>query len=287
MIDNQKLEGGLRTLGKFDRKSTVEKPLVSIVTVCRNSEKYIEETIKSVLTQSYDNIEYIIIDGCSTDKTIDIIKKYDNKIAYWLSESDRGAYDAMNKGVILANGEWVGIINSDDWYHTSAVEQIVCASQEQPYVDIVYGDLLHVRIDGGYVRREDCEDGKYFRRTGSHNNMLERWGLFHPTCFVKRRIYKEHKFNIKFKLSADYDFMLSLYFDDKKFFYISKPIAFFRPVGVSSTINYRSIFECFQIRKKHNVFLALKVLILETKMFLIAYIYDRKQKLKNFALNYH
>lgn len=120
-----KLEGGLKVKGLFNKKTTKEKPLVSIVTPVYNGEKYLEDTIQSIINQTYDNIEYIIIDGGSTDKTLDIIKKYEDKIAYWMSEQDRGMYDGINKGFKMATGEIFAWLNADDKYYHSAVEIVV------------------------------------------------------------------------------------------------------------------------------------------------------------------
>ena len=120
-----KLEGGLKIKGLFNKKTTKEKPLVSIVTPVYNGEKYLEDTIQSIINQTYDNIEYIIIDGGSTDKTLDIIKKYEDKIAYWMSEQDRGMYDGINKGFKMATGEIFAWLNADDKYYHSAVEIVV------------------------------------------------------------------------------------------------------------------------------------------------------------------
>lgn len=113
-------EGGLRTKGYF-KKSYKDKPLVSIITVVLNGEKYLEETILSVLNQTYDNVEYIIIDGGSTDGTLDIIKKYEHAIDYWVSERDRGIYDTMNKGITVASGEWIELLNAGDFYESGAI----------------------------------------------------------------------------------------------------------------------------------------------------------------------
>ncbi len=120
-----KLEGGLKIKGLFNKKSTKEKPLVSIITPVYNGEKYLEDTIQSIINQTYDNIEYIIIDGGSTDKTLNIIKKYEDKIAYWMSEQDRGMYDGINKGFKMATGEIFAWLNADDKYYHSAVEIVV------------------------------------------------------------------------------------------------------------------------------------------------------------------
>ena len=118
--ENRKGEGGLRTKGYF-KKSFDDKPLISIITVVFNGEKYLEETIQSVINQTYSNVEYIIIDGGSTDGTLDIIKKYEKKIDYWVSEKDKGIYDAMNKGIDVASGEWINFMNASDIFYNSDV----------------------------------------------------------------------------------------------------------------------------------------------------------------------
>ena len=119
-----KNQGGLSLIGKHKR-NIEGKPLVTIITIVKNGEKYIENAIKSVINQTYENIEYIIIDGRSTDRTLDIIATYNESIDYWISEKDSGISDAFNKGINLANGELIGIVNSDDWLETNAVETIV------------------------------------------------------------------------------------------------------------------------------------------------------------------
>ena len=108
-------------------KNDIQHPLVSIITVVLNGESHLEHTINSVLCQTYENLEYIIIDGGSSDGTQDIIRKYQDKIDYWISESDDGIYDAMNKGILQAKGELIGILNSDDWYELETVELMVNA----------------------------------------------------------------------------------------------------------------------------------------------------------------
>ena len=123
-----------------------KKPNISIVTISYNSSKTIRDTIDSVLCQDYDNIEYIIIDGKSTDDTIEIVKSYGDKISYFISEEDDGLYDAMNKGIRAATGDVVGIINSDDFYYTNHVVSDVAEVFIFNDVDSVYGDLLYVML---------------------------------------------------------------------------------------------------------------------------------------------
>ena len=117
------------------------KPLISIITVVKNNEKYLEQTIKSVLSQEYKNFEYIIIDGGSTDNTISIIKKFSNEIDYWLSENDHGIYDAFNKGMQLAKGDFIGMVNSDDTLERNALSILVKYIQKNPNIDFVFGSV--------------------------------------------------------------------------------------------------------------------------------------------------
>src|SRR5690349_11081866 len=117
-----------------------QQPLVSIITIVYNGEKHLEQTIQSVLSQTYSNIEYIIIDGGSVDNSISIIKKYNNRLAYWISEKDSGISDAFNKGIAKARGEIIGLINADDWYETDAVEKVVALIGNH---DVAYGNVMY------------------------------------------------------------------------------------------------------------------------------------------------
>ena len=175
--------------------------LVSIITVCFNSEKTIEKTIESVLYQTYQNLEYIIVDGKSTDHTLEIVEKYRPQFQgrmKVISESDQGIYDAMNKGIRFASGELIGIINSDDHYELDAVEQIVSAMTQDPY-QIIYGMVREVR-----------EDVEIRISMPKHENLTEEM-IAHPTCFVTAKVYKDFgMFDLKYKSSADHDFMLRM-----------------------------------------------------------------------------
>lgn len=203
---------------------------VSIITVCYNSEATIEQTIKSVLDQTYSNIEYIIIDGDSTDSTLSIIDKYRTAFEDRLkviSEKDDGIYYAMNKGIGLATGELIGIINSDDWYEKDAVENIVKSYEEDhanPYT-VYYGKT-------GMI----C-DGKLLRIEQSSHEKLEEEMISHPSCFVTSKTYKEFGiFDTKYTSVADYDLMLRYIRSNKvSFIPVDKHIANFALGGMSST----------------------------------------------------
>ena len=196
---------------------------VSIITVCYNSEKTIEQTIQSVLKQSYKNIEYIIVDGGSTDGTLDIIKKYEKDFDYWMSEPDNGIYDAMNKGILKATGDVIGFINSDDWYANGAITAIADAFSKTD-ADIVYGKLTVVMEDG---RRRLFQRGKL-------DDICIGITIGHPATFVKTEDMKECLFDCTYKIAADYAFLLEMYLQGKHFCPIDAMITFFRLGGASS-----------------------------------------------------
>lgn len=133
-------EGGLRTTGYF-KQSLPDKPLITVITVVFNGDQHLEETIQSVINQTYDNVEYIIIDGGSIDSTVDIIRKYENEIDYWVSEPDAGLYDAMNKAIILANGKWLSMMNCFDTFSGDNILEYICDGYFNTRYDFIYSDV--------------------------------------------------------------------------------------------------------------------------------------------------
>ncbi|MBS1599294.1 MAG: glycosyltransferase [Bacteroidetes bacterium] len=216
----------------------VHQPLVSIITIVYNGEKYIEGTIQSVLNQTYPNIEYIVIDGGSTDNTIDIIDKYHNQIAFFLSEKDNGISDAFNKGIRNANGEIIGIINADDWYESDAVATVV--EQIDDY-DISYGDLRLLK------------NGKTdFVLKGDHNYLKREMTINHPTVFVKKKCYDRlGLFDEQYKCAMDYDLVLRFLVNNCRFKYISKVIANMRMEGFSNAQWLLGCKETLAIKNKY------------------------------------
>ncbi len=176
---------------------------ISIITVVLNGEQTITDTIESVLTQTYQNIEYIIIDGESNDQTLEIIKSYGNQINHWISEPDQGLYDAMNKGIHLATGDIVGILNSDDIYAHQHIIEIVAKAFKQQQTDSLYGDIK--------LTSKDLKKTIRFWRAGNFNkdSLKKGWHPPHPSFFVKRHVYQTYgQFNTDFKIAADYELML-------------------------------------------------------------------------------
>lgn len=203
--ENRQGEGGLRTKGFF-KKTYEKKPLISVITVVYNGKRHLEETIQSVINQTYDNVEYIIIDGGSTDGTLDIIRQYDDKIDYWVSEKDQGIYDAMNKGICLSLGEFIVIINSDDYLHISTLKNINKIFQRNVNLDYVYAKLDIISADGSIIKNIKPLGTQHWKF-----KIFRHMPFFHPSLFVKKDVYhRVGLFDIDYKVSADYDFSLKL-----------------------------------------------------------------------------
>ncbi len=198
---------------------------ISIVTVCFNCVELIEKTVKSVLEQDYENIEYIVIDGASTDGTCDVIEKYRDRIAYHVSERDNGIYDAMNKGIEAATGELIGFIGAGDWYEDGAIKAIADTYMLKP-ADVVYGDVTVV--DGSVHKRQDY--GKV-----SLEDMYYYMPIIHPGLFVRTRLQKEERFDTTYKIAADYKFLMRIYHKGCTFCYANHGIVYYLLGGVSST----------------------------------------------------
>ena len=200
--------------------SDSEDLLVSIVTIVYNGENHLEQTIQSVLSQTYSNIEYFIIDGGSTDGTVGIIRKYESKLAGWISERDRGISDAFNKGLALASGELIGLINADDWYEQNCVEKIVTGIGEH---DIAYGDVQYWKSGRKSIIRE-----------GNHHLLINEMTVNHPTVFIRRKCYLElGNFNTEFRCAMDYDVILRFFLNGKRFVRIPYVLANMRLEGIS------------------------------------------------------
>jgi glycosyltransferase involved in cell wall biosynthesis len=238
----RKEEGGLRSK-EFFKKSDENRPLISVVTVVRNGEKYLEQTIKSVLTQTYDNVEYIIIDGASTDNTLAFINKYNEQIDYWISEPDSGIYHAMNKGICLSTGEYIAFLNADDWYNQDTINDVVAQINNNKQIDYVFGN---VNIYSGNklvdLFTQSIDDYK--------NNMP----FPHPTLFTRHSILLEEGFDESYKIIADYDFIIKLIEKHTQYYYIDKVLTNFRKGGISSISSYER--ELFQVTYLHFGLLA-------------------------------
>ena len=184
----------------------LKHPKISIITVAFNSQSTIKHTIESVSSQDYDNVEYVLIDGESTDWTLEIIKNCKNKIDYFISEKDDGIYDAMNKGIQAATGDIIGILNSDDFYPDNFVLSKVAEVFEQTNCDCLYGDLVYVNVSNARKIVRYWQSGKF-----NVSKLKNGWMLPHPTFFVKKEIYEKYGlYNTDLKSAADYEMILRL-----------------------------------------------------------------------------
>lgn len=208
---------------------------ISIITIVFNSVKTIDDCIKSVLTQDYPSVEYIIVDGNSTDGTIAKIQEYGDQIHHFVSEPDKGIYDAMNKGISLATGEVVGILNADDFYADPKVLSDVMAAME--FAEGCYGDLEYIdSLNEGIVKR------KWIAGTYKANSFLYGWMPPHPAFFIKRECYsKWGGFRLDMGSAADYELMLRMIYKQKiSVAYVPKVLVKMRTGGVSnSTVSNR------------------------------------------------
>lgn len=254
--EERKGEGGLRTKGYF-KKSNEKKPLMSIVTVVYNGELFLEETILSVIYQNYDNVEYIIIDGGSSDGTLDIIKKYEDQIDYWVSESDSGIYDAMNKGINLVSGEIIGLINADDWYEKDVFDKIINDYYQSSKKTIFHGYLKKIKDNDFYSMSTSIIELKKLRKT-----MV----IAHPTVFIPLIIYKENGlYSTDYRIVSDWDLMLRYYKAGISFKNLQFPIANLRIGGISSLIDHAHLYERHLVRKKNSAY----------TLFDVNYIYEK------------
>ncbi len=210
---------------------------VSIITVTYNSEEHLEETIQSVINQSYQNIEYIIIDGASTDSTLTIVEKHKSKISKVVSEKDDGLYYALNKGIELATGEIIGILHSDDFYTNLDVIKNVVETFSQNKCEAVYANLYYVNKTNTNKIIRKWNSGNY-----KEGSFINGWMPPHPTFFVKKEIYnKLGSFNTRLKTSADYELMLRFIHKNKiKLGYLNQFIINMRIGGQSNeSVNNR------------------------------------------------
>lgn len=233
------------------------KPKISIITVCYNSANTIEETILSVINQSYQEIEYIIIDGGSTDGTIDIIKKYEQRISRWISEKDKGIYDAMNKGIKLSTGDLVHFLNSDDYFiDNNIVSEIAKVYSENERPSLIYGNVLCIDPVDNY----NFTSGQEIQLKDIKNGIM----MPHQGVFANREsLIKCNMFNIQYKIAADYDQISKLIKNNLPSLYINKTIAVFRLGGISSSdaLNFQPITEkAISIKENFGVKAYLKYL---------------------------
>jgi glycosyltransferase len=235
---------------------------LTVITATYNSFQHIHDVLESIRQQSYSNIEYIVIDGGSTDKTIECIKQ-SNLVSQIVSEPDKGIYDALNKGIRLATGDIIGFLHSDDMFASSqTLQNIVTAFNspsiepsnsskgiEQKRIDVVYGDLVFVD------KQDTSKVVRYWKSQPFNHRLLQRgWMPAHPTIFMRRKVYEKHGiFDISLKCAADYDFILRVFKDQTLVKYYLPEVITKMRVGGMSTSGIKNI-----INKKKEDYLVLK-----------------------------
>ena len=222
------------------KKNNSKEPLITIVTVVFDGEKDIEKTILSVINQTYKNIEYIIIDGASTDKTVDIIQKYENKIDQWFSEKDRGIYDAMNKAIDIAKGEWINFMNVGDTFNKSNVLEVLFEGQLFEDIDIIYGNHQIVYPSGR----------SRLAKAGLIENIDKGSQFCHQSSFIRTKYHKVNTFNILTKIAADFEFFYNSRKNGAIFKFVDLIICKFQAGGVSDVKRVESILSQWSIIDK-------------------------------------
>ena len=238
------------------------KKILTIVTVCYNSEKTIEKCIDSILSQLNEKVEYLIIDGKSKDSTVSIIKRKlkGNRYSKYISEEDSGIYNAMNKALNLALGEYILYINSDDELYPESLQKIIPLLEEKKY-DVIYGDALATVY---YKEREYIKPLEYNKPLSDINKSSI---LCHQATFTSKKVMEKlGGFDEKFQICADWELFLRIYHSGYKFKHINELVCFFSIDGISST--HPRIIERIQIRKK-NKMMVFKYLIGDIKRIIL------------------
>ncbi len=206
-------------------------PKISIVTACLNHGQYLEDAILSLLRQNYPNLEHIVVDGCSKDNTLEILKSYPH--LRWISEPDKGQSDALNKGFRMATGDLVGWLNADEYYMPGALAAIAQSAQRHPEADVFYGDCLFVDEHGSLQR------AKAAHRFDFH--ILLYYGCFivTATTFFRRNIFEENlMLDTEYRVDMDYDFFVRAALAGKSFHYINRLLAAFRWLGTNASLQH-------------------------------------------------
>jgi glycosyltransferase involved in cell wall biosynthesis len=221
---------------------------ISIITVAFNAQNTIDRCIDSVMRQKFNNIEYIVIDGGSTDNTIQIINRYKDKINIYISEPDKGIYDAMNKGIAMATGDIIGTLNADDFFNNDEVLQDVAVAFTEQKTSILYGDLDYIDLNGKIIRKW---------RSGKYNSGMFNWGWMppHPTFYCRRELFEQlGVYSLGYGSAADYELMLRFIHANKtNVFYLRKVMVKMVIGGVSNkSFNNRVKALRFDLKAMHD-----------------------------------
>lgn len=224
--------------------------VISVITVCYNADKTLSDTIKSVLIQDYPNIEYIIIDGASTDNTLEIVKSYQDEFnakgyTYkWISEKDQGIYDAMNKGIHSATGEWILFMNADDSFCRKDALSLLMLKNPCNSADVIYGNEYVYNGRGSIFLNKRNSDMTLIKKT---------LPFCHQSSLTRAELYKKYEYDTQYKIVADYDFFLKLYYQDAKFQYVNVDVAKYDSTGTSYSKALLALDESYTVKAKFGI----------------------------------
>jgi glycosyltransferase involved in cell wall biosynthesis len=231
---------------------------ISVITVCFNAVSTIESSILSVISQDYENIEFIVIDGGSTDGTINIVNRYSANIYCFISEPDLGIYDAINKGINHATGDMVGLLHANDCFATDNILTLIAQTLHQKKVDAVYGNLVFCNVKGVITRRW---------KSAKVNGLLLEMGWMppHPTLYVKKEIYNRYgNYRLDFGTAADYELILRFFYRYKiKTCYVDEVFVKMLTGGISNKSIFNHVtgnvndFKAMKLHKLHAPFIAI------------------------------
>ncbi len=238
---------------------------ITIITVVKNNKKDLELTIKSVLAQNYKNFQYIIFDGMSNDGTEKVIKKYKKKNIRYIRQRDKNYYDGLNRAITLAKGDYIGILNAGDLYYDNNVLKIVLGKLSTTRCDLLFANLKYYELNNQYTRIWKFPILKLTK--------LSALKIASPTLFIKKKILKTTLYNIKYDISSDTDFNLSISSQNYQFFYLNKFIVLMKQGGLSTrySLFFKKMLQDLSILKKHFGF-----------FFIAVYAYKIIFKIKSF-----
>lgn len=220
---------------------------VTIITVVYNGEKYLEQAIESVLSQDYPNIEYLIIDGGSKDGSVDIIRKYAPQITSWVSEPDQGIYDAMNKGIRMASGDLIGVLNSDDLLHENVISRIEHAAHQFPGYDYYYGSVSRMRENG-----EIYFEAKPVAEEELGERKFKQIPYPHGALYIRKRVFERiGLYSLDYTINSDYDLILRMLKRNMKGYPLGFAVSRYRDGGVSG--GYATFLERLKLLENHGV----------------------------------
>jgi glycosyltransferase involved in cell wall biosynthesis len=245
--------------------------LVSIITICYNRKATIAKAIESVLSQDYPDIEYIIIDGNSSDGTQDIIETYSSNISKYVSEPDKGMYDAINKGLNFATGDIVGLMHSDDeFYDSRVVSKIAAKFENESDTEGIYGNGIYVTNDTEEKLVRDRIGGAY-----NFENLKAGWLPLHPTVYLKKSVIEKYGvYDLTFKIASDTEFLLRYLFKHKiKMTYLNEYVVKMRMGGLSTSHKraFEVLYEDYKIYRYHKL-PALRAVFLKKSIALVQYL---------------